>query len=164
MIHLLILYFCTTRFYAYAQESTIEFKTAFDQVSAHVLSSAQSDMERSFDWASAQINAVIPIGFDNSTRETPVGEIRQSLRQLGESVVKGLRPGLEQAVLKLLTKHQSDPELKNKPISGDEMALFVEDLSHFWTSAIQKALTEWMRNGLPKLLAFVGRLLQGMMH
>lgn len=121
------------------------------------------DIEPSLDWATIQIESMVPVALENTTTPvvSPRPQIRKVMGELGSAVMRELKPGLESAVIHLLKSHAENPETADKIISKEELSTFVTDISHIWASVISNAVQKWSQNNLEKLMGFLGNMLMG---
>lgn len=158
-----------------AYQDQLVIRRTSQDVAKEIIEQTEKDLVHSFDWAADQIVALVPTeleGIDDDddgtvskppppTPASPRPLIRKSLDELSNIIVRELKPGLTDAVVRLLKRHAADPDLADKMISKQELAVFMSEVSEIWTAKIQAGITKWTHKQLEALIGALGKVLAG---
>jgi hypothetical protein len=135
------------------------------QLTDEMLVITEYDLKPSMEWATVQIESLVPTELVAPNTTTPVAAprplIRNALAQLSKIVIKELQPGLKNAIVQLIKTHANNPELADQLITREELMVFVNQVSQSWSDTIETAVRKWSQEHLDGLISVVGRILVG---
>ena len=161
------LFFATSSIFAFDVDVRRELRIQQDaqQMTEEILVITEYDLKPSMEWATVQIESLVPTELVTPNTTTPAPAplplIRNALFQLSKIVVQELRPGLKNAIVQLIKTHANNPDLADQLISREELMVFVNQVSQTWSDTIDVAIRKWSHEHLDGLISAVGRILVG---